>query len=85
MYSGSGCLLSVYHTVFLIRLRGTLSCFHLWTCWYSFGSVFCVGIMCAMSPGNLLRITSIGVDISGLVCFIFGRVFLCYNSAGLSD
>src|SRR6266403_372941 len=61
MYPGSGCLLSSYQTTFPIRLRGTLSFFHLWTCRYSLGSIFCVGIMCAMLPGSLLLVTSMGV------------------------
>src|SRR6266446_9620736 len=61
MYPGSGCLLSSYQVAFLIRSRGTLSFFLLWTCWYSLGSVFCAGIICAMSPGSLLLVTSMGV------------------------
>src|SRR6266403_155531 len=67
MYPGSGCLLSSYQTTFPIRSRGTLSFFHLWTCRYSFGSVFCTGIMCAMSPGSLLLVTLMGV-----VMFLLG-------------
>src|SRR6266436_7013142 len=63
MYPGSGCLSSVSQVAFPIKSQGTLSCFHLWTCRYSLGSVVCVGIICAMSPGNLLRVTSIGVNI----------------------
>src|SRR6266478_9193369 len=68
MYPGSGCLLSSYHTAFPIRSWGTLSFFRLWTCRYSFGSVLCAGIMCAMLPGNLLRVTLMGV-----VMFLSGR------------
>src|SRR6266403_4896606 len=80
MYPGSGCLLSLYQTVFPIRSRGTLSFFRLWTCQYSFGSMFCAGIMCAMSPRSLLLVTSMGV-----VMFpVLRRVFLCYDSAGSS-
>src|SRR6266446_3207228 len=66
MYPGSGCLLSSYQTAFPIRSQGTLSFFHLWTCWYSFGSMFCPGIMCTMSPGSLLLVTSMGVVIFSL-------------------
>src|SRR6266446_7760112 len=83
IYLGSGCLSSSYHTTFPIRSRGTLSFFHLWTCQYSFGSVLCAGIICAMSPGSLLRVTSMGVDI--LSGFSLGRVFLCSNSTGSFD
>ena len=83
MYPGSGCLSSSYQTAFPIRSRGMLSFFRLWTCWYSLGSVFCVGIICAISPGSLLLVTSMGV-----VMFLFGffleREFLCYDSAGSS-
>src|SRR6266478_995448 len=61
MYPGSGCLGSSYQAAFPIKSRGTLSIFHLWTCRYSLGSVFCAGIICAMSPGSLLLVTSIGV------------------------
>src|SRR6266436_8010781 len=61
MYPGSSCLLSSYQTAFPNRLWGTLSFFRLWTCWYSLGSTFCTGIMCAMSPGSLLLVTSVGV------------------------
>src|SRR6266436_1665702 len=78
MYPGSGCLSSLYHTAFPIRLWGTLSFFCLWTCQYSLGSVFCAGIMCAISPGSLLLVTSMGV-------VIFERVFLCYDTMGSSD
>src|SRR6266403_1764052 len=83
MYPGSGCLSSSYQTAFPIRSWGTLSFFCLWTCRYSLGSIFCVGIMCAMSPGSLLLVTSMGV-----VMFLFfweGRVFLCYDTTGSSD
>src|SRR6266481_441810 len=66
MYPGSGCLGSSNQVAFPIRSQGTLSFFHLWTCRYSLGSVFCAGIMCAMSPGSLLLVTSIGV-----VMFLF--------------
>src|SRR6266478_4490782 len=82
MYPGSGCLLSSYQTTFPIRSWGTLSFFRLWTCWYSLGSEFCVGIMCAMSPGSLLLVTSMGV-----VMFLFfweGRALLCYATTGSS-
>src|SRR6266404_8351456 len=61
MYPGSGCLESSYQVAFPIRSRGTLSFFRLWTCRYSLGSVFCAGIICAMSPGSLLLVTSMGV------------------------
>src|SRR6266403_4167775 len=61
MYPGSGCLLSSYQTAFPIRSQGTLSFFRLWTCRYSLGSEFCVGIMCAILPGSLLLVTSMGV------------------------
>src|SRR6266404_5269852 len=67
MYPGSGCLGSSYQAAFPIRSRGTLSFFRLWTCRYSLGSVFCAGIMCAMSPGSLLLVTSMGVVM--LPCF----------------
>src|SRR6266404_443686 len=67
MYLGSGCLLSSYQTAFPIRSLGTLSFFHLWTCRYSLGSIFCAGIICAISPGSLLLITSMGV-----IMFLFG-------------
>src|SRR6266403_60249 len=77
MYPGSGCLGSSYQIAFPIRSRGTLSFFRLWTCWYSLGSVLCAGIMCAMSLGSLLLVTSMGV-----IMFLVGRVFLCYDSAG---
>src|SRR6266481_8135901 len=66
MYPGSGCLSSSYQTAFPIRSQGMLSFFCLWTCRYSLGSVFCVGIMCAMLPGSLLLVTSMGV-----VMFLF--------------
>src|SRR6266403_5072312 len=68
MYPGLGCLSSSYQTVFPTRLQGTLSFFRLWTCRYSLGSVFCAGIMCAMSPGSLLLVTSMGV-----VMFLLGE------------
>src|SRR6266404_468106 len=61
MYPGSGCLESSYQAAFPIKSQGTLSIFRLWTCRYSLGSVFCAGIMCAMSPGSLLLVTSMGV------------------------
>src|SRR6266404_2167919 len=61
IYPGSGCLGSSYQTAFPIRSRGMLSFFRLWTCRYSLGSVFCAGIMCAISPGSLLLVTSMGV------------------------
>src|SRR6266446_10517019 len=80
MYPGSGCLSSLYQAAFPIRSWGMLSFFRLWTCWYSFGSVLCAGIICAMSLGRLLRVTSMGVDI--LSGFSLGRVFLCYDSTG---
>src|SRR6266436_4082898 len=84
MYPGLGCLLSSYHTTFPTRSRGTLSFFRLWTCQYSLGSVFCAGIMCAMSPGNLLQVTSMGV-IMFLLVFFGRRVFLCYDTTESSD
>src|SRR6266404_8015661 len=84
MYPGSGCLGSSYQAAFPIRSRGTLSFFCLWTCRYSLGSVFCVGIICAMSPGSLLLVTSMGVVIFSLVSGL-ESVFLCYDSAGSSD
>src|SRR6266446_6805297 len=84
MYPGSGCLLSSYHTAFPIRSWGTLSFFHLWTCRYSLGSMFCAGIMCAMSPGSLLLVTSMGV-VMFFSSFDLEREFLCYDSAGSSD
>src|SRR6266478_421314 len=61
MYPGSGCLESSYQAAFPVRSLGTLSFFRLWTCRYSLGSVFCAGIICAMSPGSLLLVTSMGV------------------------
>ena len=86
MYLGSGCLLSVSQVAFPIKLWGTLSCFHLWTCRYSLGSIVYAGIMCAMLPGNLLRVTSIGVDIFfSRFCFVLESVFLCYDTTGSSD
>src|SRR6266481_5917342 len=80
MYPGSGCLSSLYQTTFPIRSWGTMSSFRLWTCRYSLGSVFCAGIMCAMLPGSLLLVTSMGV-----VMFSLESVFLCYNTTGSSD
>src|SRR6266481_119449 len=79
MYPGSGCLLSSYQTTFPIRSQGTLSFFRLWTCRYSLRSMLCVGIMCAILPGSLLLVTSMGV-----VMFLLRRVFLCYDSVGSS-
>src|SRR6266436_7139107 len=80
MYPGSGCLLSSYQTTLPIRSRGTLSFFRLCTCRYSLGSEFCVGIMCAISPGSLLLVTLMGVVmVSSSYCF--RRVFLCYDTA----
>src|SRR6266446_120842 len=64
MYLGSICLLSVDQVAFPIRSLGTLFSFRLWTCWYSLGSLFWAGIMCAIFPGRLLRVTSMGVVIS---------------------
>src|SRR6266403_3263595 len=61
MYPGSGCLESSYQTAFPNRSWGTLFSFRLWTCRYSLGSVLCAGIMCAMLPGSLLLVVSIGV------------------------
>src|SRR6266403_3545841 len=84
MYPGSGCLLSSYQTTFPIRSQGTLSFFRLWTCRYSLGSMFCTGIMCAMSLGSLLLVTSMGVVMFSLVS-VLESVFLCYNSAGSSS
>src|SRR6266481_7128277 len=84
MYPGSGCLGSSYQAAFPVRSRGTLSFFRLWTCQYSLGSVFCAGIMCAMSPGNLLQVTSMGV-IMFLLVFFGRRVFLCYDTTESSD
>src|SRR6266446_9024166 len=84
MYPGLGCLLSSYQTAFPIRSWGTLSFFRLWTCRYSLGSVFCVGIICAMSLGSLLLVTSMGVDIL-LSGFVLEREFLCYDTTGSSN
>src|SRR6266403_461953 len=81
MYPSSGCLLSSYQAAFPNRSRETLSFFRLWTCRYSLGSEPCVGIMCAISPGSLLLVTSMGVV---MFLFLFRRVFLCYDSAGSS-
>src|SRR6266404_2738103 len=80
MYPGSGCLESSYQAAFPVRSEGTLSFFHLWTCRYSLGSVLCAGIICAISPGSLLLVISMGV-----VMFLFRRVFLCYDTTGSSD
>src|SRR6266478_1587836 len=86
MYLGSGCLSSASQVAFPTKSWGTLSCFHLWTCRYSLGSIVCAGIICAMSPGNLLQVTSIGVDILLFeVLFLFKREFLCYDTTGSSD
>src|SRR6266478_6070935 len=84
MYPGSGCLSSSYQTAFPIRSQGTLSFFCLWTCRYSLGSVFCAGIMCAMLPGSLLLVTSMGVIMFSLVS-VLEREFWCYDSAGSSS
>src|SRR6266404_2282511 len=81
MYPGSGCLASSYQAAFPIRSRGTLSFFRLWTCRYSLGSVLCAGIICAMSPGSLLLVTSMGVVMPP---FCLRRVFLCYDTTGSS-
>src|SRR6266404_3262236 len=81
MYPGSGCLLSSYQTAFPIKSWGTLSFFRLWTCRYSLGPEFCVGIICAMSPGSLLLVVSMGVVMVSSF-FRLRRVFLCYNTAG---
>ncbi len=43
-----------------------------------------MGIICAISPGNLLQVTSMGVVMFLLVFFGVGRVFLCYDTTGLS-
>src|SRR6266446_2145151 len=72
MYPGSSCLLSSYQTTFPSRSQGTLSFFRLWTCRYSLGSVFCVGIICAISLGSLLWVTSMGVIIF-LSGFVWGE------------
>src|SRR6266478_3000267 len=84
IYPGSGCLLSLYQTTFPIRSWGTLSFFHLWTCRYSLGSEFCAGIICAISPGSLLLVTSMGVV---MISFFYRlkRVFLCYDTTWSSD
>src|SRR6266403_3398164 len=82
MYPGSGCLESSYQAAFPIRSRGTLSFFRLWTCRYSLGSVFCAGIICAMSPGSLLLVTSMGVV---MLPSVLERVFLCYDTTGSSS
>src|SRR6266478_8360797 len=82
MYPGSGCLESSYQVAFPIISWGTLSFFRLWTCRYSLGSVFWVGIMCAISPGSLLLVTSMGVV---MLPSVFRRVFLCYDTAESSS
>src|SRR6266403_193596 len=83
MYPGSGCLLSSYQVALPNRSLVTLFFFHLWTCRYSLGSELCAGIMCAISPGSLLLVTSMGV-IMVLSFNRLKRVFLCYNTAGSS-
>src|SRR6266403_1981976 len=83
MYPGSSCLSSSYQTAFPIRSWGMLSFFRLWTCWYSLGSEFWAGIMCAISPGSLLLVTLMGVVMFPFLCCL-GRVFLCYDSTGSS-
>src|SRR6266446_468377 len=83
MYPGSGCRLSSYQVALPIRSRGTLSFFRLWTCRYSLGSEFCAGIMCAISPGSLLLVTSMGVVMVSSFCRL-RRVFLCYDTTGSS-
>ncbi len=85
MYPGSGCLLSSYQTVFPIRSQGTLSFFHLWTCRYSLGSEFCAGIICAISLGSLLLVTSMGVVMVSFLLLFEEREFLCYDTTGSSD
>src|SRR6266478_2976801 len=82
MYPGSGCLGSSNQVAFPIRSRGTLSIFRLWTCRYSLGSVFWAGIICAISLGSLLLVTSMGVV---MLPSVSRRVFLCYDTAGSSD
>src|SRR6266446_2593003 len=86
MYPGSGCLLSSYQAAFPIRLRGTLSFFRLWTCQYSLGSVLCAGIICAISPGSLLLVTSMGVVMfllrERVLVLQLCRVILFYKSLG---
>src|SRR6266403_351858 len=83
MYPGSGWQLSSYQFTLPSRSRETLSFFRLWTCRYSLGSELCAGIMCAISPGSLLLITSMGVV---MVSFFdrLKRVFLCYDTTGSS-
>src|SRR6266403_3602541 len=83
MYPGSSCLLSSYQTTFPSRSQGTLSFFCLWTCRYSLGSEFCVGIICAISLGSLLLVTSMGVVMVSSF-YRLKRVFLCYDSTGSS-
>src|SRR6266436_4464058 len=83
MYPGSGCLLSLYQVALPIRSREMLSFFCLWTCRYSLGSEFCVGIICAISLGSLLLVTSMGVVMVSSF-YRLKRVFLCYDSTGSS-
>src|SRR6266446_10579018 len=83
MYPGSGCLLSSYQVALPSRLQETLSFFRLWTCQYSLGSELCVGIICAISPGSLLLVTSMGVVMVSSF-YRLERVFLCYDSTGSS-
>ena len=65
---------------------GDVILFLSWTCRYSLGSVVYAGIICAMLPGNLLWVTSIGVDIFfSRFCFVLECVFLCYDTTGSSD
>src|SRR6266404_2831123 len=84
MYPGSGCLLSSYQVALPNRSQEMLSFFCLWTCWYSLGSVLCAGIICAISPGSLLLVTSMGV-VMVLSFNHLKRVFLCYDTTGSSD
>ncbi len=58
---------------------GTLSSFHLWTCQYSLGSWFWAGIICAILPGKLLQVTSMGVIISA---FVLGESVLVLRLCG---
>src|SRR6266446_6063275 len=83
MYPGSGCRLSSYQVALPSRSRETLSFFRLWTCLYSLGSELCAGIMCAISPGSLLLVTSMGVIIVSFFDHL-KRVFLCYDTTGSS-
>src|SRR6266446_6940037 len=84
MYPGSGCLLSSYQVMLPSRSQETLSFFRLWTCRYSLGSEFCAGIMCAMSPGSLLLVVSMGVIMVSPFDRL-RRVFLCYNTTESSN